>query len=131
MLEAYDGSSDPTEHVATFYAQMTLYGTSDAIITRPKPTAASLLGMRQKEKEHLGQYLVSFTNELRITNRDLTPMTSTLTGFTDNMITPVGVVTLPVTFDDEPRTKTLMAQGRSIVTPESHRHEQRRLRGDK
>ncbi|RWV81443.1 hypothetical protein GW17_00057135 [Ensete ventricosum] len=30
---------------------------------RPKPTAASLLRMRQKEEEHLGQYLASFTNE--------------------------------------------------------------------
>ncbi|RRT67458.1 hypothetical protein B296_00015548 [Ensete ventricosum] len=28
MLEAYVGSSDPTEHVAVFHAQMTLYSTS-------------------------------------------------------------------------------------------------------
>ncbi|RZR73456.1 hypothetical protein BHM03_00024573 [Ensete ventricosum] len=48
MLEAYDGSFDPSEHVAA---------------TRPKPTAAFLLGMRQKEEEHLGQYLARFTDE--------------------------------------------------------------------
>ncbi|RWW41241.1 hypothetical protein BHE74_00053290 [Ensete ventricosum] len=32
---------------------------------RPKPTAASLLGIRQKEEEHLGQYLARFTDEVR------------------------------------------------------------------
>ncbi|RZS14676.1 hypothetical protein BHM03_00046436 [Ensete ventricosum] len=32
MLEVYDGSSDPTEHVATFHVQMTLYGTPDAVM---------------------------------------------------------------------------------------------------
>ncbi|RWW66298.1 hypothetical protein BHE74_00026350 [Ensete ventricosum] len=107
MLEAYDGSSDPTEHVATFHMQMTFYGTSNAIMcrafpttlrgitrgwysrlppssihsfdqlarefdgyflssARPKPTAASLLGMRQKEEEHLGQYLACFIDEVRV-----------------------------------------------------------------
>ncbi|RRT45130.1 hypothetical protein B296_00050491 [Ensete ventricosum] len=106
MLEAYDGSSDITKHVAVFHAQMTLYDTSDVIMcwafpmtlrgivrgwysrlppssihsfnqltrefegnffssARPKPTAASLLGMRQKEEEHIGQYLACFTNEGR------------------------------------------------------------------
>ncbi|RZS16969.1 hypothetical protein BHM03_00049055 [Ensete ventricosum] len=43
-----------------------------------------------------------------MTNRDLIPMTSTLTGFTGDAITPVGITTLPMTFDDEPRTKTFM-----------------------
>ncbi|RZR96747.1 hypothetical protein BHM03_00025801 [Ensete ventricosum] len=33
---------------------------------RPKPTAASLLGMRQKEDEHLGLYLTHFTKEIRV-----------------------------------------------------------------
>ncbi|RZR81856.1 hypothetical protein BHM03_00008162 [Ensete ventricosum] len=94
------------KHVTAFYAQMTLYGTSDAIMcwafltilrgiargwyswlspssihsfnqlarefegnflssARPKPTVASLLGMRQKEEEHLGQYLAHFTDGVR------------------------------------------------------------------
>ncbi|RZS20844.1 hypothetical protein BHM03_00053413 [Ensete ventricosum] len=52
-------------------------------------------------------YLDAF-QKLRMTNRDHVPMTSTLTGFTRDTITPVGVTTLPMTFDDEPRTKTFM-----------------------
>ncbi|RWW81529.1 hypothetical protein BHE74_00010071 [Ensete ventricosum] len=106
MLEAYDGGSDPMEHVAAFQAQMALYGTLDTIMcrafpttlreitrgwygwlslasiypfdqlirefeanflasARPKSTTASLLGMRQKEDKHLGQYLTRFTEEIR------------------------------------------------------------------
>ncbi|RRT53175.1 hypothetical protein B296_00045812 [Ensete ventricosum] len=41
-------------------------------------------------------------------SENLIPMTSTLTGFTVDTITSVGVATLPITFDDEPRTKTFM-----------------------
>ncbi|RRT73749.1 hypothetical protein B296_00013746 [Ensete ventricosum] len=104
MLEAYDGSSDPTEQMATFHVSMT---PSDVIMcrafsttlrgiargwygrlspssihsfdqltrefdanflssARPKPTVASLLGMRQKEEEQLGQYLTCFTEEIRV-----------------------------------------------------------------
>ncbi|RRT69268.1 hypothetical protein B296_00010576 [Ensete ventricosum] len=35
-------------------------------------------------------------------------MTLTLAGFTGDTITPVGIATLPMTFSDEPRTKTFM-----------------------
>ncbi|RWW61697.1 hypothetical protein BHE74_00031229 [Ensete ventricosum] len=38
MLEVYDGSSDPTEHVAVFHTQMTPYSMSDAIMCRAFPT---------------------------------------------------------------------------------------------
>ncbi|RRT47269.1 hypothetical protein B296_00053846 [Ensete ventricosum] len=47
-------------------------------------------------------------HKLGMTNRDLVPMTLTLTRFTDDTITPIGIVTLLVTFGDEPRTKTLI-----------------------
>ncbi|RWW32880.1 hypothetical protein GW17_00002429 [Ensete ventricosum] len=52
-------------------------------------------------------YLDTF-QKLGVTNEDLTPMTSTLTGFTGDAIAPIGVVTLLMTFGQELRTKTLM-----------------------
>ncbi|RWW05882.1 hypothetical protein BHE74_00045140 [Ensete ventricosum] len=61
-------------------------------------------------------YLDAF-HKLGMTNRDLIPMTSTLTGFTGDAITPVGVVTLPVTFGNEPRTKTLMVHFMVVDLP--------------
>ncbi|RRT63122.1 hypothetical protein B296_00000877 [Ensete ventricosum] len=63
-------------------------------------------------------YLDAF-HKLRMTNRDLAPMTSTLTGFTGDAITPVGVVTL-VIFGDEPRTKTLMVQFMVVDLPSAY-----------
>ncbi|RRT67062.1 hypothetical protein B296_00030772 [Ensete ventricosum] len=38
VLESYDGSSDPTEHVAAFRVQMALYDSSDVMMCRVFPT---------------------------------------------------------------------------------------------
>ncbi|RRT51759.1 hypothetical protein B296_00049609 [Ensete ventricosum] len=64
-------------------------------------------------------YLDAF-QKLRMTNRDHVPMTSTLTGFTGDAITPVGVVTLPMTFDDEPSTKTFMVPFMVVNLPSAY-----------
>ncbi|RWW86682.1 hypothetical protein BHE74_00004526 [Ensete ventricosum] len=59
-------------------------------------------------------------HKLGMTNRDLILITLTLTGFTSDAITPVGVATLPVTFDDEPRTKTLMVPSMVVDLPSAY-----------
>ncbi|RWW71873.1 hypothetical protein BHE74_00020350 [Ensete ventricosum] len=61
-------------------------------------------------------YLDAF-HKLGMSHRDLIPMTSTLTRFTGDTVTPVGVATLPVTFGDEPRTKTLMVHFMVVDLP--------------
>ncbi|RWW00207.1 hypothetical protein GW17_00036842 [Ensete ventricosum] len=85
-----------------------------------KPMAASLLGKSQREDEPLAQYVAQSTTETRsmpeahsslklgMTNKNLIPMTSTLIGFTRDVIAPLGVTTLPITIGEESRTKTLM-----------------------
>ncbi|RRT67460.1 hypothetical protein B296_00015549 [Ensete ventricosum] len=64
-------------------------------------------------------YLDAF-HKLGMTNRDLILMTSTLTGFTGDTITLVGVATLLVTFGDEPRTKTLMVHFMVVDLPSAY-----------
>ncbi|RRT33544.1 hypothetical protein B296_00055675 [Ensete ventricosum] len=44
-------------------------------------------------------------------------MISTLTGFTGDAITPVGVVTLPMTLGNEPRTKSFMVPSVVVELP--------------
>ncbi|RWW04818.1 hypothetical protein BHE74_00047772 [Ensete ventricosum] len=58
--------------------------------------------------------------KLGMTNRDLTLMTSTLIGFTMDAITPVGIRTLPMTFDEELRTKTLMISFMVVELPSAY-----------
>ncbi|RRT31414.1 hypothetical protein B296_00049550 [Ensete ventricosum] len=41
-----------------------------------------------------------------LTDLDLAPLTSTLTGFTGDSVSPLGATTIPVTFGGEPRSKT-------------------------
>ncbi|RRT40879.1 hypothetical protein B296_00045273 [Ensete ventricosum] len=45
---------------------------------------------------------------LGLTDRDLAPLTSTLTGFTGDSVSPLGTTMIPVTFGGEPRSKTLL-----------------------
>ncbi|RRT43614.1 hypothetical protein B296_00022061 [Ensete ventricosum] len=47
-------------------------------------------------------------------------MTLTLTGFTRDAITPISIVTLPVTFSDEPRIKTLMVPFMVVKLPSAY-----------
>ncbi|RZS24414.1 hypothetical protein BHM03_00057478 [Ensete ventricosum] len=50
----------------------------------------------------------------------ITLMTSTLIGFTMDAITPVGITTLPMTFDEELRTKTLVISFMVVELPSAY-----------
>ncbi|RZS11563.1 hypothetical protein BHM03_00042901 [Ensete ventricosum] len=59
VLESYDGSSDPTEHLARELEQNFLAN------ARPKPMAASLLNIAQGREEPLAQFVHKFATESR------------------------------------------------------------------
>ncbi|RRT54068.1 hypothetical protein B296_00034217 [Ensete ventricosum] len=56
---------------------------------------------------------------LGLTDKDLVTLTSTLTGFTGDFISPVGATTIPVTFG-EPRSKTLMVPFMVVKLPSAY-----------
>ncbi|RZS19174.1 hypothetical protein BHM03_00051530 [Ensete ventricosum] len=45
---------------------------------------------------------------LGLTDRDLAPLTSTLTRFTGDSVSPMGATMIPITFGGEPKSKTLL-----------------------
>ncbi|RWW33120.1 hypothetical protein GW17_00002195 [Ensete ventricosum] len=180
-LESYDGSSDPTEHVATFRAQMTLYDSSDALegtssdvidVIVSGPTArgnnsstrkAYVRAAVEKKPRCRLDPEISFQPEgeeysnhddamvitirianarvkrimidtrsvvdilyfetfqkLGLTDQDLIPLTSTLTGFTGDSISPLGTTTLPVTIGKKPCAKMLMVIFMMVDLPSTY-----------
>ncbi|RWW70125.1 hypothetical protein BHE74_00022201, partial [Ensete ventricosum] len=58
--------------------------------------------------------------KLGLTDRDLAPLTSTLTGFTGDSVSPLGATTIPVTFGGEPRSKTLLVSFMVVKLPSAY-----------
>ncbi|RRT33290.1 hypothetical protein B296_00057243 [Ensete ventricosum] len=62
---------------------------------------------------------------LGLTDLDLAPLTSILTGFTGDSVSPLGATMIPVTFGGEPRSKTLLVSFMVVQAPISvQRHHQ-------
>ncbi|KAJ8476216.1 hypothetical protein OPV22_019943 [Ensete ventricosum] len=57
---------------------------------------------------------------LGLTNLYLTPLTSTLTGFTGDFVSPLGTTTIPITFGGEPRSKTLLVSFMVVKLPSAY-----------
>ncbi|RRT72823.1 hypothetical protein B296_00009546 [Ensete ventricosum] len=58
--------------------------------------------------------------KLGLTDKDLVTLTSTLTGFTEDFVSPMGAATIPVTFKGEPRSKTLMVSFTVVKLPSAY-----------
>ncbi|RZR79004.1 hypothetical protein BHM03_00004568 [Ensete ventricosum] len=58
--------------------------------------------------------------KLGLTDKDLVTLTSTLTGFTEDFVSPMGAATIPVTFKGEPRSKTLMVSFMVVKLPSAY-----------
>ncbi|RRT45324.1 hypothetical protein B296_00035613 [Ensete ventricosum] len=58
--------------------------------------------------------------KLGLTDRDLVTLTSTLTGFTGDFVSPMGATTIPVTFGGEPRSKTLVVSFMVVKLPSAY-----------
>nr|XP_009413942.1 PREDICTED: uncharacterized protein LOC103995141 [Musa acuminata subsp. malaccensis] len=64
-------------------------------------------------------YLDAF-RKLDLTDEDLKPMASVLTGFTGDSISPLGTTALPVTIEEEPRAKTIMTTFMVVNLPSAY-----------
>ncbi|XP_009391097.2 uncharacterized protein LOC103977328 [Musa acuminata AAA Group] len=64
-------------------------------------------------------YLDAF-KRLGLPTEDLIPMSSALTGFTGDSISPLGTTTLPVSIGEEPRTKTIMTTFMVVNLPSAY-----------
>ncbi|RRT81277.1 hypothetical protein B296_00001053 [Ensete ventricosum] len=64
-------------------------------------------------------YINAF-QKLGLTDKDLVTLTSTLTGFTGDFVSPLGATTIPVTFRGEPRSKTLMVSFIVVKLPSAY-----------
>ncbi|RWW43356.1 hypothetical protein BHE74_00051002 [Ensete ventricosum] len=58
--------------------------------------------------------------KLGSTDKDLVTVTSTLTGFIGDFVSPTGATTIPITFGGEPRSKTLMVPFMVVKLPSAY-----------
>ncbi|RZS23592.1 hypothetical protein BHM03_00056557 [Ensete ventricosum] len=58
--------------------------------------------------------------KLGLTDKNLVTLTSTMTGFTGDFVSPLGATTIPVTFGGEPRSKTLMVSFMVVKLPSAY-----------
>ncbi|RRT82463.1 hypothetical protein B296_00000580 [Ensete ventricosum] len=93
-LEPYDGSTDPTEHVAVFRAQMALYDNSNALMCHTFPT--TLRGPARMWYSRIKPSSISsfdqFTKEFELnftTSSCLRSMTTSLLGLTQGNDEPL------------------------------------------
>ncbi|RWW38429.1 hypothetical protein BHE74_00056346 [Ensete ventricosum] len=89
----------------------------DALVISAQISNARVKRVMVDTRSYADILYFSAFQKLGLTDKDLLPVITTLTGFTGDSVSPAGTAVLPVTVGEEPRSKTLLVSFIVVALP--------------